>query len=159
MKKILILLLIIIAAGATAFYLFTNKKPTDELTLFGNIEIRQVDLSFQVSGQIAKMLKEEGDNVKAGELIAELDNKDYKSNLAKATAEEAKTLALSKDANSKYERNYPLCSDDTISKQDCDSFVNNKDKANADYQSAIAQKTFAKNQLNYTKLYAPKKEQ
>ncbi len=155
MKKILILLLIIIAAGATAFYLFTNKKPTDELTLFGNIEIRQVDLSFQVSGQIAKMLKEEGDNVKAGELIAELDNKDYKSNLAKATAEEAKTLALSKDANSKYERNYPLCSDDTISKQDCDSFVNNKDKANADYQSAIAQKTFAKNQLNYTKLYAP----
>ena len=155
MKKVLILLLVLILCGATAFYFLNNKKDTDELTLYGNIEIRQVDLSFQVSGQIAKMLKEEGDNVKAGELVATLDDRDYKSNFEKANADEAKTLALSKDATSKYERNYPLCTDDTISKQECESLLNRKDKAKADYKAAVAQRGFAKNQLDYTKLYAP----
>lgn len=155
MKKVLILLLVLILCGATAFYFLNNKKDADELTLYGNIEIRQVDLSFQVSGQIAKMLKEEGDNVKADELIATLDDRDYKSNFEKAKADEAKTLALSKDATSKYERNYPLCSDNTISKQECESLLNRKDKAKADYKAAVAQRGFAKNQLDYTKLYAP----
>lgn len=155
MKKVLILLLVLILCVATAFYFLNNKKDANELTLYGNIEIRQVDLSFQVSGQIAKMLKEEGDNVKAGELIATLDDRDYKSNFEKAKADEAKTLAISKDATSKYERNYPLCTDDTISKQECESLLNRKDKAKADYKAAVAQRGFAKNQLDYTKLYAP----
>ena len=74
------------------------------------------------------MLKEEGDNVKADELIATLDDRDYKSNFEKAKADEAKTFALSKDATSKYERNYPLCTDDTISKQECESPLNRKDR-------------------------------
>lgn len=112
-------------------------------------------MSFQVSGQIAKMLKEEGDNVKADELIATLDDRDYKSNFEKAKANKAKTFALSKDATSKYERNYPLCTDDTISKQECEPLLNRKEKAKADYKAAVAQRGFAKNQLDYTKLYAP----
>lgn len=154
-KKIAILLLILAIIGAGVYFL-TRKKPNpDELTLYGNIEIRQVDLSFQVSGQIAKMLKEEGDSVKKGELVAVLDDKDYKSNLQKASAEVSRTLALSKDAASKYERQAPLCTDNTVSKQECDTLLNTKDKAKADYEAAVAQKTYAKNQLDYTKIYAP----
>lgn len=154
-KKIAILLLILAIIGAGVYFL-TRKKPNpDELTLYGNIEIRQVDLSFQVSGQIAKMLKEEGDSVKKGELVAVLDDKDYKSNLQKASAEVSRTLALSKDAASKYERQAPLCADNTVSKQECDTLLNTKDKAKADYEVAVAQKTYAKNQLDYTKIYAP----
>lgn len=154
-KKILILILLLVVLG-TGIYLVTSKKPNpNELELYGNIEIRQVDMSFQVSGQIGEMLKEEGDSVKKGDLIATLDDKDYKSNLEKASAEVSRSLALSKDASSKYERQAPLCSDDTVSKQDCDTLLNNKNKAKADYEVAIAQKTFAKNQLDYTKIYAP----
>lgn len=63
-KKIAILLLILAIIGAGVYFLTRQKPNPDELTLYGNIEIRQVDLSFQVSGQIAKMLKEEGDSVK-----------------------------------------------------------------------------------------------
>ena len=104
-KKIIILiLLILIIVGTLGFLYFKNRKVTDELTLYGNIEIRQVDLSFQVAGKIEKMLKEEGDTVKAGELIAVLDDKDYVSNLEKAEADVEKTLALKNDAESKYER-------------------------------------------------------
>lgn len=68
-KKIALLLLILILIGLSAYFVFRPKENTNELTLYGNIEIRQVDLSFQVSGQIEKMLKEEGDSVKKGNLL------------------------------------------------------------------------------------------
>lgn len=157
MKKraVILILLILIVCGTLGFLYFKNRKNTNELTLYGNIEIRQVDLSFQVSGRIEKLLKEEGDTVKAGELIAVLDDKDYVSNLEKAEADVEKTLALKSDADSKFERNAPLVEDNTISKQDYDTLLNTKNKSAADYDAAVAQKNFAKNQLDYTKIYAP----
>ena len=153
-KSALIILLLVIIAACT-YFLTRSKENPNELTLYGNIEIRQVDMSFQVGGQILKMLKEEGDSVKKGELIAVLDDKDYRSNLQKAAAEVSKTLALSKDAASKYERQLPLCADNIVSPQDCETLLNNKDKAKGDYEAALAQKTFSQNQLDYTKIYAP----
>lgn len=156
MKKRAIVAILILLIIAAAVYLLTKKKPNpDELTLYGNIEIRQVDLSFQVPGQISLMLKEEGDSVKKGELVALLDDRNYKSNLEKAAADVLKTSALSKDASSKYARQAPLCADSTVSKQECDTLLNTKNKTKADYDAAVAQKTFAKNQLDYTKIYAP----
>ena len=156
MKKRAIVAILILLIIAAAVCLLTKKKPNpDELTLYGNIEIRQVDLSFQVPGQISLRLKEEGDSVKKGELVALLDDRDYKSNLEKAAADVLKTSALSKDASSKYARQAPLCADSTVSKQECDTLLNTKNKTKADYDAAVAQKTFAKNQLDYTKIYAP----
>ncbi len=154
-KKIIAVFLLLLIIGAGAFFLTRKKENPNELTLYGNIEIRQVDLSFQVGGQIAKMLKEEGDSVKKGELVATLDSRDYKSNLEKADADVAKTLALKNDAESKFNRNAPLVKDETISKQDYETLLNTKNKSAADYKGAIAQKNFAKNQLDYTKIYAP----
>ena len=155
-RKIIILILLILAIGGTlGFLYFKNRKVGNELTLYGNIEIRQVDLSFQVSGRIEKLFKEEGDTVKQGELLAVLDDRDYVSNLEKANAEVEKTLVLKNDAESKFERNAPLVEDNTISKQDYDTLLNMKNKSAADYDAAVAQKNFAQNQLDYTKVYAP----
>lgn len=154
-KAIILILLILIICAALGFLYYKNRKAGNELTLYGNIEIRQVDLSFQVAGKIDKMLKEEGDIVKQGELLAVLDDKDYVSNLEKATADVEKTLAIKNDAESKFERNAPLVEDNTISKQDYDTLLNTKNKSKADYDGAVAQKNFAKNQLDYTKVYAP----
>lgn len=145
----------IIVVSSAVFFALRKPKAKKELELYGNIEIRQVDLSFQVGGQIAKMLKEEGDKVKKGELVAVLDNRDYKTNLEKANADVAKTLALKNDAEDKFKRNAPLVESESISKSDYETFLHTKDKAKADYQGAIAQKNFAKNQLDYTKIYAP----
>ena len=73
-KRLITLIVIILVIGLGCGLYFTLRKQANpnELTLYGNIEIRQVDLSFQVSGQILKMLKEEGDSVSSGELIAVL---------------------------------------------------------------------------------------
>ncbi|MBP3923982.1 efflux RND transporter periplasmic adaptor subunit [bacterium] len=155
MKKIIALVLILIIIGTAVFFLTRKKENPNQLTLYGNIEIRQVDLSFQVSGIIEKMLKEEGDSVKKGELLAILDARDYKSNLEKATAEVEKTLALKNDSLEKFNRNAPLVEDDTISKQEYDTLKNTRDKSLADYNASVAAKNYAQNQLDYTKIYAP----
>lgn len=154
-KKIIILVLILLIIGIAVFALTKNKENPNELTLYGNIEIRQVDLSFQVGGIIEKMFKEEGDSVEKDELLAILDSRDYKSNLEKAEAEVEKTLALKNDSEEKFNRNAPLVEDDTISKQEYDTLKNTRDKSAADYDSAVAAKNYAQNQLDYTKIYAP----
>ena len=154
-KKIVLIIFLLLFITGAIFFLTHKNKNLDELTLYGNIEIRQVDLSFQVSGKIEKMLKEEGDKVEKGELLATIDSKDYKTNLDKAQADVEIALALKNEAEDKFNRQAPLTTDNTLSKQDYDTLLNTKDKANADYNKAIASKEFAQNQLDYTKIYAP----
>ena len=72
-KKIIALILILLIAGLGIFFYKTNKKDTlNELTLYGNIEIRTIDLSFLSGGQVSKLLKEEGDTVQKGELYCNI---------------------------------------------------------------------------------------
>lgn len=156
MKKKLAILLVIILIAFSGWYLFTHRKvDTNEITLYGNIEIRQVDLSFQVAGRIEKMLKEEGDSVEKNELVAIMDDRDYKADLEKAIAETARTKAISANALSQYERQYPLCADSTISPQECDTLLNTKNESQASYEAAVAAQQDAQNKYDYTKVYSP----
>ncbi len=154
-KKIIAIIIVLLVICSVLYFIKKDKGNSNELTLFGNIEIRQVDMSFQAAGQILEMIKEEGDSVTKGELIAVLDDKDYKANLDKAEAEIERTLALKNDAQQQYERQLPLCADNTVSKQECDTLLNTRDKTKADYDSAVAQRDYTKNQFDYTKMYAP----
>lgn len=154
-KKIIALVLILIIIGGVLFLKAKSKPNLNEITLYGNIEIRQVDLSFQVSGLISKLLKEEGDSVKKGELIAVIDDKDYNANYKKAEAEVEKALAHQKDTTDKYNRYAPLANDNTISKTEAETLFNAQNTAKAAYKVAIANKDYIQNQLKYTKLYAP----
>ncbi|MCD7879229.1 MAG: efflux RND transporter periplasmic adaptor subunit [Candidatus Gastranaerophilales bacterium] len=154
-KKIIAIIVVLLLICSCLYFIKNDKSNPNELTLFGNIEIRQVDMSFQAAGQILEMLKEEGDSVSKGELIAILDDRDYKSNLDKAEADVLTTLALKNEAQQQYDKQLPLCADNTISKQDCDTLLNTKDRTAADYNAASAQRDYAQNQYDYTKMYAP----
>ena len=154
-KKIIALVLILLVIGIVLFVKSKNKQYLNELTLYGNIEIRQVDLSFQVSGLVSKLLKEEGDTVKKGELIATIDEQDYNANYKKAEAEVEKSLAHRKDTTDKYNRYAPLADDNTVSKTDVETLYNAQNTAKADYKASVANRDYLKNQLKYTKLYAP----
>lgn len=59
----------------------------DSLTLYGNVDIRQVDLGFRVAGRLEKMVLEEGDEVKTGDILAVLDKAPYEASLAAAKAQ------------------------------------------------------------------------
>ena len=72
-----------------------SARDTDRIELSGTVEAREVDLAFQVGGRIARLLVEEGDAVKAEQLIAELDARDYELASRNATAQaEAAQAAL-----------------------------------------------------------------
>ena len=47
----------------------------DSLTLYGNVDIRQVSLAFQDSERIRTMRVDEGAQVKAGQVLATLDTR------------------------------------------------------------------------------------
>ncbi len=64
-----------------------HKKNHYLLTLYGNVDIRQVDLGFRVSGRLAKMLFEEGDAIKTGNLLAVLDKAPYQAAFQAAQAQ------------------------------------------------------------------------
>lgn len=154
-KKILILL--ILTAAIIGIWLYNKKEKPDPniLTLFGNIEIRQVDLSFRVEGKIAKMLAEEGDAVKKGQLLGYLEDTTYKSAYEKNLSDIEALKAINANAQSQYERNIPLCADGTTSKQECDSLINTKDSSKASLDASVASSKGAKKNLDDTRLYAP----
>ena len=89
MKKIIpivIVVLGVVAGGGWAYHKYHDgKKPT--LTLYGNVDIREVTLGFRVPGKLAKLLYDEGDKVKAGEVIASLDDEPYRNQVANAEAQ------------------------------------------------------------------------
>jgi HlyD family secretion protein len=89
-KKILpiVFLLIIVAAGVTALWFFVHgKKAGNELVLFGNVDIRQVDLAFNSNERIDRVLAEEGDRVKEGQLLATLETIRLQHEVSQAEAQ------------------------------------------------------------------------
>jgi len=154
-KKLLILILLISIVGLFLYSINRNKVNKNLLTLYGNIEIRQVDLGFRVEGIIAKMLVEEGDQVKKGQLIASLDDTTYKANYDKSVAEVQTNKVTSANASTLYQRNIPLCADTTTSKQDCDNILTAKNATKSSLNASIAASRTAKKNLDDTRIYAP----
>jgi HlyD family secretion protein len=56
------------------------------LTLYGNVDIRTVNLSFRVGGRLASLSVDEGDAIKAGQTLGELDRAPYENALQQAQA-------------------------------------------------------------------------
>jgi HlyD family secretion protein len=71
-----ILLVVLLAAagfGIWKFFLAEPEGPDDALVLYGNIDIRQVELAFNGSERVAEVRVEEGDRVEKGQIVATLE--------------------------------------------------------------------------------------
>ena len=86
MKKIL--LAIPVAALLAGGWWWSGRETNDpsEVVLHGNVDIRHVALAFDGSGRIESLDAEEGDAVKAGQVIGKLDTKSLELNVRKAQA-------------------------------------------------------------------------
>ena len=91
--------------GLTASWLVYEQltKKDEVLTLYGSIDMRTVDLAFEESGRLKSVRFEEGSAIKAGEIIATLDDSRYRiardqaaSQVAVAEAQLALLLAGSR---------------------------------------------------------------
>lgn len=161
MKKIMLALSIamIVAVGAWFSRPYWQTKPQNQaLTLYGNVDIRQISLAFEGSERVAEMRVYEGDKVKKGQVLAVLDAQSLRLQLAQAEAQaealQSSLKALLKgnrpeeirqaDANSQamraemerteivWKRLQKLANSDAISQQDLDN-------ARSAFQSAKAQ--------------------
>jgi len=94
-KRILVVLVIVVLAaiGYAIWTQIVEEKNANSLTLYGNVDIREVELAFRVAGRLQSMRYDEGDTVEAGQLLAELDPEPYQEALAVAQARVAQASA------------------------------------------------------------------
>lgn len=80
-------ILVVIVVIAVYFFWSGKNSDQDKLTLYGNIDQREVELAFLIQERIVRLHVEEGDHVKAGQLMAEVDQKRFELAVAQQEAE------------------------------------------------------------------------
>ncbi len=116
---------------------------------------RVADVRPQVNGVILKRLFTEGEEVKAGEPLYQIDPAPFQAALSSAQAAQAKAEANVTVARSTIERYRPLAEANAVSKLEVDNALATLQSAEADVQSAKAQVETARINLTYTKVLSP----
>ncbi|WP_342639568.1 secretion protein HlyD [Proteus faecis] len=158
--SLFIILMIIIGIIAGIYYYEENKE--SELVLYGNVDIRTVNLSFRVAGRLDSLLVDEGAPVQKGQLLGKLDDAPYRNALNKAYGERDSAIAslalmeagyrteeiaqAQSDVSLKqaawqyadnfYKRQQDLAKRKVISANDLDSARNNRNQAAAALKAA-----------------------
>ncbi|MGB5252159.1 MAG: hypothetical protein WBN68_05475, partial [Sedimenticolaceae bacterium] len=73
-KRTVVFLLIVLAAAGGVFYAWQRSldgaQDATRLTLYGNVDLREVDLAFDNVEHVAEILVQEGDLVTVGQVLA-----------------------------------------------------------------------------------------
>ena len=72
MKRILRPLLVLVVIAGAAYYWYSHRTPA-EIVLTGIVTTHEVIVSPQIAGRIDKLLVDEGDTVKADQMVAVLE--------------------------------------------------------------------------------------
>ncbi len=103
-QAVIVIVVLVAALGGLSYWLIWGGKGAskDQLRLQGHIEAYQTDLGFKVSGKIIKINSQEGDWLKIGDVVAELDAQDLKDEVEHAKAR----LGQAKANLDKYQAGY-----------------------------------------------------
>jgi membrane fusion protein YbhG len=162
-KKLLVVPALLLAvAGGAWWWKSSHVEEKNELTLHGNVDIRQVELAFNASGRVDQVLVREGDRVTKNQILARLDTtrltlalaqtealaEAQRSQVAKLKAgsrpEEIKQAAALRDAErvavdearQVYKRQQDLVARRFVSQQQADSAKNSLDAAQGRLRAA-----------------------
>ncbi len=168
MKKVILIVLAVTVLAGAGWFAATRpgRSKPEELRFYGNVDIREVNLGFRVGGKLKQVLRDEGDEVKAGEVLATLDDEPYRREVdeargtvaslrarvqlveagnrpqeiaqARAIAHEREVTAT--NAEQLYKRQQELFASRTVSVQE-------RDDAEARYREAEARLSSAREQL------------
>lgn len=93
-KRIVVLgVVILLIAAVTYSFVHYRQQQNSPLTLYGNVDIRTVNLGFRVNGRLQTLLVDEGDSVQPGQLLAKLDDAPYLNAVQQAQANVASAVA------------------------------------------------------------------
>lgn len=116
---------------------------------------RRVDLSFRVSGPIKSILVEKGAEVKAGDLLATLDPRDFQTRLKQAQSAQAQAQAQYNDAQANFKRYDNLYKQRAISKAQYDTQKTQVEVTRSALNAAAAETAAVRDSLKDTELRAP----
>ncbi len=111
-------------------------------------------LSFKVPGTISRLYVKVGDSVEPGDIIVELDPKDYALEVQKAEASLARAHAQARNATADYSRTRDLYENNNASREDLDAARAADESGKASVRVASKELELAHLQLSYTRLHA-----
>jgi membrane fusion protein (multidrug efflux system) len=150
LKVIGVAALLACAAG-TYFYLNSPWESTDDAYVSGHI----VPVSPKVAGHVAKVYITDNQQVKEGDVLLEIDSRDYAASLAQARAKVAGTQATLNQATADVARYQALAAKDEVPRQILDHATAAGELASSGLAAAKAELQQAELNMSYTKILAP----
>jgi len=117
--------------------------------------VESVELRARVSGYLVKIAFRDGQEVKAGDLLFEIDPRPYEAEVLRAEGELARWEALKKKAEADLARNQRLLPTGAASQKELDSAIASKGTADAEITSARGSLEKARLNLDFSRVTAP----
>ena len=128
----------------------------DQESAIGTIEgLMDPTIRSEIASSVKKIYTKTGTILKKGELIAQLDNQDYRYQLELAEAELSQLKIRLHGQNKTYQRNSELVDENFISPNALDEIVNQKNETEELIKISEAKAKIAKYRLSKTKIYSP----
>lgn len=178
-KNLIGFMLLIIFGLAGFYWKKTSSKPAEEYSQWSKpvpvrtvpvqrqdlqVEIKAigtvipthiVNVQSQVSGVLQQIYFKEGQTVKKGQLLAQIDPAPFQVVLAQAEGTRQQNLAQLQNAETELKRYQLLFKQDSIAKQQVEQQLALVNQLQGQIQANKAQVDAAKLQLSYTKIYSP----
>lgn len=153
-KRIIIPAIIMIALVSLGIFSFIHSlsyQSTDDAFIEGNL----VSVAPKVAGQVVKLNFNDNDYVKKGQLLLEIDSRDYQNKVDELSASVAEAKSKHEFTQKDYDRYSKLIVDGLCTKQEYESAKTHYDISKANIEKLEAQLAQARLNLSYTKIYAP----
>ena len=112
-------------------------------------------ISAEVSGNVIKLYARTGSLVSKGDLLAEIDEKNYKYELTLASAVVRRLQTRLDNQEKIYERNRKLVEKKFISSNALDSILSEKNETSEELKVSLSKRDMAQSSFDKTKIYAP----
>jgi HlyD family secretion protein len=140
---------------AGLYDLIHPKIDPNELILYGNVDVRQVNIGFRVPGRVAELFFEEGDFVEKGALMAILAKDPYNNEISQQAANVIAARHSYENAELMLERRQQGIEFGGVTREDLDSSEATRNELYANLKAAEAALDIAQDNMNYTQVYAP----
>ena len=138
-KRLLLIAILILLVGlATWFIIARERRCPTHIVLYGNVDVRLVNIGFRVAGTVSSLRYEEGDFVPAGALVSTLDESPYNSQLLESKASHEAIQANLNNAEILLKRRLELIGSGGVSQEDLDNALSTYNQLKASLAQAAS---------------------